>query len=91
MESHFDFPKRGRSVRTVSVFQMQGQSSPPAFQYCRVPRVGNLIGGIALRLKDALIPTTQSSILEIYVSVRLDGEALPVEIEIEDFYYKLED
>ena len=75
-----------RMVRTVSRFSMQGQSSPPAFQYLRVPRVGNMIGAISLRLPSALTQTVQSSLLEIYVSVTLDGVSLPVEVEVEDFY-----
>ena len=79
-----------KAVRQISRFSMQGQSSPPTFQYLRVPRVGNIIGGITLRLPSALTQTVQSSVLELYVAVRLDGVPLNVEVEVEDFYFEAE-
>lgn len=42
-----------------------------------------------MRLPNALIQTVQSSIVEVFVSVRIDGEEIaPIEIEVEDFYFE---
>lgn len=51
---------------------------------------GNLVGGITIRLPDALQQTVQSSVIEVETSVRLDGVPLPLKVEIESFAMELE-
>ena len=79
-----------RYTRSTARFPTYGQATPPRFQYLRWPRVGNTIGGITLHLPSALTQTVQSSLLEFYVAVRLDGVDLPVEIEVEDFFAEIQ-
>lgn len=54
-----------------------------------VPK-GNLLGTFTVRLPDALTPTVQSSIIELRVSLSIDGVPIPLKVESEQYYATVE-